>query len=258
MVGVGQGAYVALPEVERCLQPGHTSFIACIMDVVPQLQWNRNLSALFTAVANPSPLFALAPARLLFPESVGVGHSFAGPLTSSVRFAPLDRRPEHARGVLIKGKDEQSLAAMRRSLLFRAEHVPFRIEPCAGQVFEHFAQTGRDVPSDVLKESKRGLALHEHAQKLRPKVPGVLRTLAPASDGERLTRVASNDAIHDSSPRATIEDSQVGVDRSAIKQPFFHSRTQTRRDIGPPLHVSDDSSPTGQSESELDPSNPGT
>ena len=149
---------------------------------------------------------------------------------------------------------------MRRSLFFRAEHVPFRIEPDAGQVFKHFAQTFRDMPSDVLEESKRGLALHEHAQNVRPKVARVVGARSLPGDAEGLTRVAASDAIHDATPRATVEGSQAGVDRSEVKQPVFHSRSQTRRDIGLPLHVSDCSSPSGgcEPEAEFNAGNPGT
>jgi hypothetical protein len=48
--------------------------------------------------------------------ALGVGQSHS----SSVRFPPLDRVPEHARGVgqvvaLAVGKDEEPLAAVRRS-----------------------------------------------------------------------------------------------------------------------------------------------
>lgn len=149
---------------------------------------------------------------------------------------------------------------VRRALLRRAEHVPLRIEPDAGQVFEHLSQTARNMPADVLAEEKRGLALEEHAQNFRPKVPGVFGSEPEAGRRERLTRVARRDEIHDSSPRATVEGAEVRVDWSGRNVPFRHSLSQSSGCIGVPLHETDGTggSSGAQPQPEVEPSNPGT
>jgi len=151
---------------------------------------------------------------------------------------------------------------VRRALFFRTEHVPFRIEPDAGQVPEHVGQSVGDVASDILEKSEPGPRLTEHPEHIRPKVPLVLCPELVPCDAERLARlrVARRDEINDPTPRATVESSQVRVDRSSLKHPVLHSRSQIRRDIGFPFHVTDRSSPAGgrESEPELDPSKPGT
>ena len=68
-----------------------------------------------TAVASPSPLDALAPARFQFPATVGVGHiltaALSGTLASALFPAPGPRRSE-LRGVG-HGEQEQPLSPVR-------------------------------------------------------------------------------------------------------------------------------------------------
>jgi hypothetical protein len=77
------------------------------------------------AVANPSPAFSEHPALLLLPYSVGVG-----------------------------SKQEEPSAEVREARFGRAKHIPFCIEPCAGQVPEYdgeslFRDLGAVLQEDV-------------------------------------------------------------------------------------------------------------
>jgi hypothetical protein len=116
------------------------------------------------------------------------------------------------------------------------------------------------MPPDVLDEEDRGAALSEHAQNVRPKVPGVFGSEALPGAGEGLTGVTCSDEIHDSTPRATVEGSEVRVDRSGSKVPFLHSLRQTRGVKGFPLHVADGVGDVAgcEPEAEFEASSPGT
>jgi hypothetical protein len=154
------------------------------------------------------------------------------------------------------GKDEQPLSAVRRALLLRTEHVPFRIEPEAGNLPENFPQTFGDVATHVLDEEKRGPALTQHTQDVGPEVAGVVGSFAFSGQTEGLaqSRVARSDEIHDPAPRATTELLKVAMDRSRIQEPLLHSLDQDRGGIGFPLHPSDGAvgGAEGQAKSEID------
>jgi len=219
----------------------------------PQSLWSRlhgvgNVSALFTAVAKPSPLRALRPTLLWLPLTVGVGHRFFRATVLSEGRALL--RPFGPGGLRLcppgdaadVGKYEEPLPAVRRALLFRAEHVPFRIEPCAGQVFEYFAQSAGHVPSDVLEKSESCSASLEHSQHVRPKVARVVGSCAFTCHREGLAGISASDEIHCSTPCCSVEGFKVRPDRRWIQLLVFHARDQDRCRIGFPLHVTDGSS----------------
>jgi len=217
----------------------------------PQSLWSRlhgvgNVSALFTAVAKPSPLRALRPTLLWLPLTVGVGHIRA--LTASTSVPPSLALLGVTRPALVPsdevgvGQDIEPLPAVRRALLFRAEHVPFRIEPCAGQVFEYFAQSAGHVPSDVLEKSESCSASLEHSQHVRPKVARVVGSCAFTCHREGLAGISASDEIHCSTPCCSVEGFKVRPDRRWIQLLVFHARDQDRCRIGFPLHVTDGSS----------------
>ena len=149
------------------------------------------------------------------------------------------------------GKYEQPLPAVRRSLLFSAEQIPFRIEPEAGKVAEDVAQSEPHMSADVLEKSKSWSGLFKHPAHFRPEVPWVVFALAFPCDGERLARVSTSDAIHPATPRSSVEGSQISPDRCLVQVPFFHSRRQDCGGIGFPLHVTDGAG--GASGGELEP-----
>ena len=103
------------------------------------------------------------------------------------------------------GQHEEPLANMRRAN-FRRREQSFR-NPVA-----HAFQLASDLPiadvemiGDILKEDPFGLALTDDAGKVWPQMPGIGFSPALSGDGEWLARIAANEAIHASAPRAAIE-----------------------------------------------------
>jgi hypothetical protein len=81
-----------------------------------------------------------------------------------------------------------------------------------------------------------------------------------ADDAERLAWVAANDAIHDSTPRAAVEGSEVRPDRCRIQGFLFHASSQDRGGERFPLNVADCASRSACCEvkSEVESAVPGT
>jgi hypothetical protein len=118
------------------------------------------------------------------------------------------------------------------------------------KVAQHFAQALAGVAGDVLAEEKRGPALLQDTGDVWPEVPRVVASSTLAGAGEWLARVARSDEIHDSTPRATVEGSEIRPDRSRSHQ-FrfrFHARSQDRCRIGFPFHVANGTCATAGSE----------
>jgi len=80
-----------------------------------------------------------------------------------------------------------------------------------------------------------------------------------SSERDRLTRRASSDEIHAAAPRAAVEGSQVRPDRSRLQTAVLHARDQDCGCVSFPLNVTDGSQRgDGESDTELETSNPGT
>ena len=135
------------------------------------------------------------------------------------------------------GKYEESLAAVRRALLFRGEQVPFDIEPEAGQLPENFPETFGHVAPHVFSKEHGGPGFAQHPQDVGPEMAFVVSSLSLAGEAKRLAGIAGREEMKASSPRSTVECLEVSVDRSGRKVPFFHSLRQTRSEIGFSLHV---------------------
>lgn len=222
---------------------------------------------LFLLICADPPLFAASCV-------VGVAH-LSRALTASMSVPPsrpflgVTRPPFSARDAVGVGQDsltlwrgneaEDTIPLVVRARFGSTEHVPLRIRPELGHFREHLSQTSRNKPPHVLEEHERGLALLEHAQNMRPKVPWVLGRESFSCDGERLTRESRSDEIHDSTPLATVEGGEVTVDRSGVKDPAAHSLDQTRCDIGFPFHPADGAGGGDcEPDSKVEPPNPGT
>ncbi len=98
------------------------------------------------------------------------------------------------------------------------------------------------MPSDVFTEHDAGLSLANDASDLGPKVSRIFLPSAATGETERLTRVSRSDAIHDSTPRAAVEGSEVAPDRCRIHGFVFHARRQDRGGESFPFDVTDDAS----------------
>lgn len=92
--------------------------------------------------------------------------------------------------------------------------------------------------ADVLPEEERGFTLVGEPDLLEEEPapfsvePGLL-----SGDGEVLTRCAASDAIHDATPRASIEGGEVVPDRSRRQGRLFHPGHEAGRGEGFPLDV---------------------
>jgi len=75
-----------------------------------------------------------------------------------------------------------------------------------------------------------------------PEVAGISSAAAASRDGERLARVARNDAIHEAAPRAAVEGSEIRPYRRLVQATVSHRRSQDLAGEGFDLHVADRSS----------------
>jgi hypothetical protein len=165
--------------------------------------------------------FSLALAR-------GVGQS----RSSSVRFPPLDRVPEQARGVgqlvlLPDGEDEEPLALVGRADFCRCEDACRKAVAHADQSAGDFGEAEAEMMSDILEEHEGWLDLADDAGDVGPEVTRVIRAPALARDGERLARIARSDDVHRAAPRAAVEGSNIVPDRRAIQGRVFHPRHES-------------------------------
>lgn len=170
--------------------------------------------------------------------ALGVGQS----RSSSVRFPPLERVPEQARGVghvvpLADGEDEQPLALVGRADFRRREEACRKAVAHADQSSGDFGETEAEMMGDVLEEHEGRPNLADDPGDMRPEVARVLRAPALARDGERLARIARSDDVHRTAPWAAVEGGNVVPDRCAIQGRVFHPRHEDGRGVGVPLDV---------------------
>ncbi|MBB5220087.1 hypothetical protein HNP73_000008 [Amaricoccus macauensis] len=193
--------------------------------------------------------------RFSFALALGVGQS----RSSSVRFPPLDRVPEQARGVgqfvaLADGEDEQTLAFVGRADFRRREEACRKAVAHADQSCGDFGEAEAEMMGDILEEDEGRLDLADDAGDMRPEVPRVVRATALARDGERLARIARSDDVHRAAPRAAVEGSNVVPDRRAIQGRIFHPRHESGRGVGFPFDMAHSTiSGEGDGEPEVEP-----
>ena len=160
--------------------------------------------------------------------ALGVGQS----RSSSVRFPPLDRVPEQARGVgqlvpLADGEDEQPLALVGRADFRRREEACRKAVAHADQSAGDFGEAEAEMMGDILEEDEGRLDLADDPGDMRPEVARVVGTPALARDGERLARIARSDDVHRAAPRAAVEGSNIVPDNSLIQGRVFHPRHES-------------------------------
>ena len=160
--------------------------------------------------------------------ALGVGQS----RSSSVRFPPLDRVPEQARGVgqlvpFADGEDEEPLALVGRADFRRREEACRKAVAHADQSCGDFGEAEAEMMGDILEEDEGRFDLADDAGDMRPEVARVVRAPALARDGERLARIARSDDVHRAAPWAAIEGSNVVPDNSLIQGRVFHPRHES-------------------------------
>jgi len=170
--------------------------------------------------------------------ALGVGQS----RSSSVRFPPLDRVPEQARGVgqfvpLADGKDEEPLTLVGRADFRRREEARRKLVAHADQSAGDFGEAEAEMMGDILEEDEGRFDLADDAGDMGPEVARVIRTPALARDGERLARIARSDDVHRAAPRAAVEGGNVVPERCAIQGRVFHPRHESGCGVGFPFDM---------------------
>ena len=160
--------------------------------------------------------------------ALGVGQS----RSSSVRFPPLDRVPEQARGVgqvvpLADGKDEEPLALVGRTDFRRREEACRKAVAHADQSAGDFGEAEAEMMGDILEEDERRFDFVDDPGDMGPEVARVVRAPAFTRDGERLARIARSDDVHRAAPRAAVEGGKVVPDNSLIQGRVFHPRHES-------------------------------
>lgn len=192
--------------------------------------------------------FSLALAR-------GVGQS----RSISVRFPPLERVPEQARGVgqlvvLAVREDEEPLALVRRADFRRREEARRKAVAHADQSSGDFGETETEMIGDVFEEDEGWLDLADDARDMGPEVARVVRAPAFARDGERLARIARSENVHRAAPRAAIEAGNVVPDRRRIQGRLLHPCHENGRGVGFPFDMAHSSiAGHGDGEPEVEP-----
>jgi hypothetical protein len=165
--------------------------------------------------------------RFSFALALGVGHI----RSISVRFPPLERVPEQARGIgqfaaFADGKDEQPLASVGRTDFRRRKEACRKLVAHADQSAGDFGEAEAEMMGDILKENEGRFAFANDPGDVRPEVAWILGTEALACDGERLARIARSDDIHCAAPRAAVEGSNVVPYWCVVEASVVHSCNQ--------------------------------
>ena len=170
--------------------------------------------------------------------ALGVGQS----RSSSVRFPPLDRVPEQARGVgqfvsFAGCEDEQPLAPVGRADFRRREEACRKAVAHADQSCGDFGEAQAEMMGDILKKDERRLDFADDAGDMRPEMARIVRAPPLARDGERLARVARREDIHRATPWFAVEAGNVVPDRRAIQGRVFHPRHDSGCGEGFPFDI---------------------
>ena len=191
--------------------------------------------------------------------ALGVGQS----RSSSVRFPPLDRVPEQARGVgqLVPhsdGEDEEPLALVGRADFRRREEACRKAVAHADQSCGDFGEAEAEMMGDILEEDEGWLDLADDPGDMRPEVARIVRASALARDRKWLARIARSDDVHRAAPRAAVEGGNVVPDRRAIQGRVFHPRHESGCGEGFPFDMAHSTiSGDGDGEPEVEPARAG-
>lgn len=184
-------------------------------------------------------------------------------LSNSVRFPPLDRIPEQARGVgqfvsLAGCEDEEPLALVGRANFRRREEACRKLVAHADQSACDFGEAEAEMIGDIFKEDEGRLDLADDAGDMRPEVARVIRSAALACDRERLARIARSDDVHRAAPRSAVEGGNIVPDNSLIQGRVFHPRHESGCGVGFPFDMAHSTiSGDGDGEPEVEPARAG-
>ena len=134
------------------------------------------------------------------------------------------------------GEDEEAFASVRRADFLRCNECCRNRVAHALKVSGDFTESEGQMAADVLEEAPARLEISDPGSDGGPEVAGVVLAPACSGIGERLARVAANEAIHEAAPCPEVEGSQVTPERSRRKVCCFHAVDQERGCRGFVLH----------------------
>ena len=122
--------------------------------------------------------------------ALGVGHS----RSNSVRFPPLDRVPEQARGVgqlvpFADGEDEEPLTLVGRTDFRRCKEACRKAVAHADQSAGDFGEAEAEMMGDILEKHEGRLDLTDDAGDMRPEVAWILGAEPSARNRKWLARI---------------------------------------------------------------------
>lgn len=115
------------------------------------------------------------------------------------------------------GQNEEPFAVVGSANLGRAEYSRRNAIAQPLQSRDEGVELSVRVPSDVLSEQTIRPALGHDPEDLLDKEPVVVGSEVPADLAVGLARVTRSDAIHDSTPRSSVEGGKVRPDRSRME-----------------------------------------
>ncbi len=192
--------------------------------------------------------------------ALGVGQS----RSSSVRFPPLERVPEQARGVgqlvtLSDREDEEPLSLVGRANFRRRKEACRKAVAHADQSCGDFGEAEAEMMGDIFEEDEGRFDFTDDAGDMRPEVARICRPLAFACDAKWLTRIARCNDVHRAAPRAAVEGSNIVPDNSLIQGRVFHPRHESGCGEGFPFDMAHSSiSEQGDGEAEVETACAGT
>jgi hypothetical protein len=193
--------------------------------------------------------------RFSFALARGVGHS----RIISVRFPPLDRVPEQARGVgqlvpFAGGKDEQPLALVGRADFRRRKEACRKAVAHVDQSAGDFGEAKAEMMGDILEEDEGRFDLPDDAGDMRPEMAWVFSAEALARDRKWLAWISCADDIHRAAPRSAVESSNVVPYNRLIQGRVFHPRHESGCGEGFPFDIAHSTiSGDGDGEPEVEP-----
>lgn len=188
-----------------------------------------------------SPISSLrSPPRQRKLSVAGVCQDRLAPVSESV--APGWFPQLSASSLRAVGQDEQPLAPVRSADFLRRNESRRNAVAQAVKLADDLTCSQPQMAGDVLKEDMLGLTLSNDAGDVRPQVARVCSAKPLAGDGEGLARVARSEPIHDSTPRAAVEGSQIAPHRERSHEALRHRVRQDRHGEGFPLNAADDAS----------------
>jgi hypothetical protein len=108
------------------------------------------------------------------------------------------------------------------------------------------------MAGDVLAKSESWSALSDDSGNFGPEVARIALTASLTGEGEGLAGISRCEDIHDSTPRAAVEGSEVTPDRSLVQETSLHRFDHDGSGEGFPLHVAHCFSRSDAAEAEVD------